>query len=161
MTAGAPGVEVRALTTQDVPALVRMEDELFGAGAWSAQSLLEEIVGPGRWYVGAQDGSGALVGYAGLWFDGEDVQVMTVGTDLAHQGRGIGRLLLTALLDHGRRLGARAALLEVRVDNAPALHLYESAGFERLGLRRGYYQPENADAWTMRLDLGRHEGEAP
>ncbi|MDC7120682.1 ribosomal protein S18-alanine N-acetyltransferase [Cellulomonas fimi] len=161
MTAGAPGVELRALTTQDVPALVRMEDELFGAGAWSAQSLLEEIVGPGRWYVGAQDAAGDLVGYAGLWFDGEDVQVMTIGTDVAHQGRGVGRLLLTALLTRGRELRARAALLEVRVDNEPALRLYESAGFERLGLRRGYYQPENADAWTMRLDLRRDDGEAP
>ena len=153
MTAGAPGVELRALTTQDVPALVRMEDELFGAGAWSAQSLLEEVVGPGRWYVGAQDAAGDL--------DGEDVQVMTIGTDLAHQGRGVGRLLLTALLARGRELGARAALLEVRVDNEPALRLYESAGFERLGLRRGSYQPENADAWTMRLDLRRDDGEAP
>ena len=44
-------------------------------------------------------------------------------------------------------------LLEVRVDNAPAIHLYESLGFEQLGMRRAYYQPGNIDAWTMRLEL--------
>jgi ribosomal-protein-alanine N-acetyltransferase len=155
------GVVVRALTPADVPVLVALEAELFGAGAWSAAMLAEEVVGPGRWYVGAQDvASGGLVGYAGLWFDGFDVQVMTIGTATAWQGRGVGRLLLGALLDRARALGAAVALLEVRVDNAPALHLYESAGFERFGLRRGYYQPENADAWTMRLELRRDEGEA-
>ncbi|AEE45193.1 ribosomal protein S18-alanine N-acetyltransferase [Cellulomonas fimi] len=161
MTDGRPGVVVRALTPDDVPALVAMEVELFGAGAWSAAMLAEEVVGPGRWYVGAQDtASGALVGYAGLWFDGFDVQVMTIGTARDRQGQGVGRLLLGALLDRARTLGAAVALLEVRVDNDPALHLYESVGFERFGLRRGYYQPENADAWTMRLELRRHEGEA-
>ena len=45
--------EIRALTPTDLPALERMEIELFGAAAWSPESLASEIVGPGRWYVGA------------------------------------------------------------------------------------------------------------
>ncbi|WP_449385718.1 ribosomal protein S18-alanine N-acetyltransferase [Cellulomonas soli] len=94
-----------------------------------------------------------LIGYAGLWFDGQDAQVMTVGTASTHQGRGVGRLLLDALVARARELGAQVVLLEVRVDNEPALRLYAAAGFEQLGRRRGYYQPENVDAWTMRLPL--------
>ncbi|GEL96624.1 ribosomal protein S18-alanine N-acetyltransferase [Cellulomonas terrae] len=145
-------VEVRALTPADLPALERMEVELFGPAAWSPESLAAEIVGPGRWYVGATVG-GELVGYAGLWFDGFDAQVMTIGTDERFQGQGLGRLMLANLLDRAREVGAAVVLLEVRVDNLAALHLYESVGFERLGKRRGYYQPGNIDAWTMRLDL--------
>ncbi|GAA3805181.1 ribosomal protein S18-alanine N-acetyltransferase [Cellulomonas soli] len=145
-------VVLRALRVEDVPVLDVLERELFGPAAWSTQSLAEEIVGPGRWYVGAELG-GTLVGYAGLWFDGEDAQVMTVGTSEQHQGRGIGRLLLDALVGRARTVGARVVLLEVRVDNEPALRLYTGAGFERLGRRRAYYQPGNVDAWTMRLDL--------
>ena len=152
MSAPAVDVHVRPLVDADLPVLERLERELFGAGAWSRATLAEELVGPGRTYVGAQDGD-VLVGYAGTWFDGADVQVMTVGTAPGHQGRGIGRLLLSTLLDRAREAGAESALLEVRVDNAPAVHLYESLGFERLGVRRGYYQPENVDAWTMRLPL--------
>ena len=37
--------------------------------------------------------------------------------------------------------------------NAPAIAMYEKFGFERLGLRKRYYQPEDLDAYTMRLDL--------
>jgi ribosomal-protein-alanine N-acetyltransferase len=62
-------------------------------------------------------------------------------------------VLLDALVDHARSRRADAVLLEVRVDNGPALALYERSGFVRMGRRRGYYQPENVDAWTMRLDL--------
>lgn len=148
------GVLLRPLTGADLDALEDMERLLFGSGSWSRASLAEEIAGPGRWYVGAQDGvSGELVGYAGLWFDGYDAQVMTIGTRPEAQGRGVGRLLLDALLGQARELRAGDVLLEVRVDNGPALRLYERAGFERFGRRKGYYQPENVDAWTMRLRL--------
>jgi len=159
---GTPAL--RALTRADLPALERMERELFGAGAWSRAMLAEELDGPGRWYVGVED-AGALVGYAGLWFDGDDAQVMTIGTDRAHQGRGLGRVMLDALVAQARTWRAASLLLEVRVDNEPALRLYRGAGFEQLGLRKGYYQPENVDAWTMRLPLAPSpvttEGEAP
>jgi ribosomal-protein-alanine N-acetyltransferase len=156
--AGEPGgrraaadVVLRPLVPADLDALEAMERTLFGGGAWSRTALAEELDGPGRWYVGAQDRTTQeLVGYAGLWFDGYDGQVMTVGTRPDAQGRGVGRMLLDALLDHARELGAGDVLLEVRVDNEPALRLYERAGFERFGRRKGYYQPENVDAWTMR-----------
>ncbi|MBO3101646.1 ribosomal protein S18-alanine N-acetyltransferase [Cellulomonas fengjieae] len=152
MSATVDDVVVRALTADDLPDLERMEVALFGAAAWSPESLAAEIVGPGRWYVGATV-QGELVGYAGLWFDGYDAQVMTVGTDERFQGRGLGRRMLENLLAHARSVGAAVVLLEVRVDNDAAIHLYESLGFERLGKRRAYYQPGNIDAWTMRLDL--------
>ena len=158
MTEQSDGVVVRALCPADLPDLERMEVELFGAAAWSPESLAAEIVGPGRWYVGAVV-DGALVGYAGLWFDGFDAPVMTIGTDERFQGRGLGRRMLENLLDRARTLSAAVVLLEVRVDNDPAIHLYESVGFERLGMRRAYYQPGNIDAWTMRLDL--RQGGAP
>jgi len=152
-----PGSEVdaviRPLTGADLDDLDRMEGELFGPARWSRQSLADEIVGQQRWYVGARRPGGALVGYAGLWFDGEDAQVMTLAVDATHQNHGLGRRLLDALVARARELGAQRVLLEVRVDNDPAIHLYESSGFRRLGRRRGYYQPGNVDAWTMLLVL--------
>jgi ribosomal-protein-alanine N-acetyltransferase len=41
--------------------------------------------------------------------------------------------------------------LEVAADNAAAMALYQSVGFVRTGLRRGYY--DGADAVTMRAPL--------
>ena len=149
-----PDVVVRELVATDLPRLELLERDLFGPAAWSPASLAEELVNASRWYIGAvTPGTGLLVGYAGLWFDGEDAQVMTIAVDSQHQDRGIARVMLNRLVDHARGLGAVRVLLEVRVDNDPAIHLYESTGFERLGRRRAYYQPGNIDAWTMLLRL--------
>ncbi len=76
---------------------------------------------------------------------------MTIGVARRAQRRGLGRVLLHALLDRAVADGASAVLLEVAVDNEPALTLYRSEGFEVLARRRRYYQPEDVDAWTMRL----------
>jgi ribosomal-protein-alanine N-acetyltransferase len=160
-------VLLRPLTAVDLPKVVTLEGDLFGLSAWSGVMLAEELDGPGRWYVAAdlpaEPASRAerLVGYAGLWFDGDDAQVMTIAVASSQQGRGIGGALLAALVRRAKDVGARSVLLEVRVDNLAALALYERFGFQRLGLRRGYYQPENIDAWTMRLALPGQEQAQP
>ena len=65
------------------------------------------------------------------------------GPDLAVEpdlrGQGLGKALLQAALGLAHAAGAEAMFLEVAADNAPAVALYEHAGFERVGLRRGYY----------------------
>ncbi|GIG30037.1 hypothetical protein Cma02nite_26370 [Cellulomonas marina] len=156
--AGTGGVARRPLAPDDLPAVMALERELFGPTAWSEDSMRAELDGPGRTYLAAVDtATGALVGYAGLWFDGDDAQVMTVATATGHQNRGVARGMLTDLLTEAERLGARTVLLEVRVDNAPAQHLYESLGFERLGTRRNYY-PGGIDAYTMRWQPARAAG---
>ncbi|GAA2243385.1 ribosomal protein S18-alanine N-acetyltransferase [Rarobacter faecitabidus] len=150
---------LRAMRASDLDRAIALEVTLFGNQAWSYGMLAEELGGPGRWYIVAtyrdlaSIGPEPVVGYAGLWFDGEVTQIMTVGVDPHHQGRGAGRRLIEALIARSREVGASAVLLEVAVHNEAALHLYASYGFEQLGLRKRYYQPGDVDAYTMRLDL--------
>lgn len=166
---------LRPLRSADFDRVLELERILFGPGAWTYGMLADELAGLGRWYVVAElagpeairygAGRRPVIGYAGLWFDGDVAQVMTIGVDPDHQRLGVGRELLRALLDRSRELGASAVLLEVRVDNDAALALYRTFGFEQIGLRKRYYQPEDMDAYTMRLDLstdhGRSRPDAP
>ncbi|GAA3018719.1 hypothetical protein Aglo01_09230 [Actinokineospora globicatena] len=71
-----------------------------------------------------------------------------IGVDPVWQGRGIGKALLRLLLDRADEVRAQV-FLEVRTDNAAAIALYEAHGFATIGLRRRYYQPSGADAFTM------------
>ena len=55
-----------------------------------------------------------------------------------------------------RQAGAEAMFLEVATDNRPAIALYEGAGFERAGQRKGYYArvgDASGDAYVYRLRL--------
>jgi len=94
-----------------------------------------------------------LVGYGGIARLGRkrpyEYEIHTVGVDADYQGQGIGRQLMTALLEYA--VGG-TVFLEVRTDNGPAIALYESVGFVRVGLRRRYYRASGADAYTMRRD---------
>ncbi|RKN44413.1 ribosomal protein S18-alanine N-acetyltransferase [Micromonospora endolithica] len=126
-----------------------IEADLFVAEQWSPAMFWNELAN-GHHYLVAVDDDGAVLGYAGLTAAPPDeawVQVVAVRRDT--QRRGVGRLLLEALLAEAARLGARSTLLEVAANNGPAQKLYASYGFDVIGVRRGYYQPSNTDALVM------------
>ena len=86
----------------------------------------------------------ALVGFGILWRIEEEAHIISLAVDPGHRRQGLGRRILEALLDQARAAGCRWATLEVRASNYPAIRLYESAGFQRLGRRKGYYNGEDA-----------------
>jgi ribosomal protein S18 acetylase RimI-like enzyme len=55
--------------------------------------------------------------------------VAHLGVAPAFRGKGIGALIVRHLLDEGRRLGRRTAVLDVSVENPRAQALYERLGF--------------------------------
>jgi [ribosomal protein S18]-alanine N-acetyltransferase len=148
-----------------------LETRLF-ADPWSVAQLWSELarVPESRWYVVARadapaaqepgpagaDRPGAeppIVGYAGLHLIGPEADVQTVAVAADHQGTGIGRQLVRALVAQSRHRGAGTVHLEVRADNAAALALYRALGFESDGRRRGYYGAgQDAVLMTLRRD---------
>ncbi|OZG62608.1 ribosomal- protein-alanine acetyl transferase [Bifidobacterium hapali] len=95
-------------------------------------------------------------GFAGYWYDGDDAEIMDIGVSAAYQRHGIAAAMMTWMIERARTQGARRMLLEVRVDNTPALALYKRFGFTTIGLRKRYYQPEGIDAHVMALDVKPH-----
>ncbi len=65
------------------------------------------------------------------------------------RGGGIGRRLLTRCLDEARALGFRRCYLETLTGMNAAMHLYEAAGFERLGGPMGTTGHFGCDRWYL------------
>ena len=61
----------------------------------------------------------------------DELYVANLAVDPEYQNRGIGRQLLAAAVQRARERRYRRLSLHVAASNAPALHLYESAGFAR------------------------------
>ncbi|MGF2946455.1 ribosomal protein S18-alanine N-acetyltransferase [Mycobacterium sp. Lab-001] len=157
MTACDGTVSVGALTPADAQRCAELESQLFdGDDPWPPAAFTRELAGPHNHYVGARTAD-ALVGYAGISRLGRrppfEYEVHTIGVDPAYQGRGIGRRLLEELLAFA---DGAVVYLEVRTDNAAAIALYCSVGFEQVGLRRRYYRISGADAYTMRREARRN-----
>ncbi|HVQ52978.1 MAG TPA: ribosomal protein S18-alanine N-acetyltransferase [Mycobacterium sp.] len=142
-----------ALTRTDAARCAELESQLFdGDDPWPARAFLAELEAKHNHYVAAR-ADDKLVGYGGIARLGRkkpyEYEIHTIGVDAAYQGQGIGRQLLTALLEYAN---GGTIFLEVRTDNEAAISLYESVGFVRVGRRRRYYRASGADAYTMRRD---------
>lgn len=142
------------LQNTDAARCAELEMQLFdGDDPWPEFSFVRELRAPHNRYVAAR-ADDKLVGYAGISRLGRtppfEYEIHTIGVDPAYQGKGIGRRMMNDLLD-GIDPGS-VVYLEVRTDNVPAIALYESLGFEKMGVRKRYYQASGADAYTMRRD---------
>ena len=138
---------IAPLRREDAARCAQIERELFpGDDPWSANAFRSELAN-GNFYVGAYVGD-TLIGYAGLGLTDFEASVHTIAVVPEYQGSGVGRTLLCALLAKADEDGL-PVFLEVRTDNARAISLYLAHGFEHLGVRRRYYQPSGADAYTM------------
>ncbi|WP_116041369.1 ribosomal protein S18-alanine N-acetyltransferase [Amycolatopsis palatopharyngis] len=146
-------MKLEPLRRKHIPRCVALEKQLFpGDSPWSAHAFHSEL-DAGAYYVAAVTDEDVLAGYAGLAILGprgdQETSLHTIGVDPAFQGMGVGTALLRTVLERADELAA-PVFLEVRTDNERAIGLYERHGFERIGLRKRYYQPSGADAYTMK-----------
>jgi len=86
-----------------------------------------------------RDDAGALCGYFVAMPGVDELHLLNLTVAPEHQGRGLGRSLLDAVLDEAHALSAARVLLEVRHSNERARRLYAAQGFAEIGRRRGYY----------------------
>ncbi len=147
-------ISYRVATPFDLPVFVSLDKELFPYSPWSASQYKEEFSSPTRHFVVAVDEAQSIIGYAGVFAPGgAEADVLTVGVVPNHRGRGIARHLMALITDWARNQGSTAMMLEVKVDNAEAIGLYESLGYSKLNTRKDYFGA-GLDALVMRLKLG-------
>lgn len=146
-------IALRTATLDDVDAIMAIETAAFGLTAWTRETMAREVASEWGRYVVAVDDAHEVVGYVGLRAVGVEGDIQTIAVGAAARGSGLGRRLLAQAQQDARDRGVQELFLEVREDNAPARALYRSEGFEEIGVRPGYYQPEGVDAISMRKEL--------
>ena len=144
-------VTVRAMWPADIPDVMRIERQSFGM-PWQESTFRALMRRPSASLLTAE-ADGAVVGFAVLWFTEDEGELGDLAVDPGHRGHGIGRTLLDRSIEETRLRGARTLYLEVRESNDAARALYETAGFDPVGRRPGYYSGPREDACVMMLDL--------
>lgn len=149
-------MRLRGAWPHEAPAMAAVHGRAFAKG-WSVEDISELTAGPGGFALMVEEDDGSPLGFILCRAMGGEAEILTLAVEPTARRRGLGRALVDAAAGAARMAGAASLFLEVAHDNAPALGLYEAAGFARAGLRRGYYDlggGNTADAVVMRLDLG-------
>ena len=101
----------------------------------------------------ATPSGGPVIGFCNYWIVFDELHVHAIATHPDHRRAGTGGRLLAHALAEGRALGCERATLEVRRGNAPAIALYQRAGFRGVHVRARYYQDNGEDALVMLCEL--------
>jgi [ribosomal protein S18]-alanine N-acetyltransferase len=146
----AIAIDIRRLGLSDLNAIDAIEQRAYRT-PWSRSMFASELAKGSSICLGAFEGD-QLVGYVVNSRYVDAWHVMNVAVDPDQQRRGIATRLLEHLFELTRDDQRRGYTLEVRVSNKEAIGLYESLGFVRQGLRRGYYTDNREDALIMWRD---------
>lgn len=96
-----------------------------------------------------------LVAYSIFSTGAGEGHILNLTVNPENRQSGYGRLMLRDLLMHARSKALTRVYLEVRPSNRAARALYDSEGFELIGLRRNYYRGDQGreDAMVYALTL--------
>ncbi len=142
----------RPLVAGDVARVAAIERAAF-TDPWPAQAFTELLAQPHVRAYAVEGDDGTLAGYALASVAADQGEILNLAVDPAVHRRGLGRLLLDALIGMFQREKVVSVFLEVRQSNEAAIRLYRGAGFHPVSTRRRYYRYPTENAVTMALDL--------
>lgn len=143
---------IRPMLDSDVEAVMAIEAQVYHEG-WSEGIFHDCLrVHYSCWVM--LEGE-RLIGYGVMSAAAGEAHILNVAVSPQCQGHGYGRSFMHFLLETARRHGADTAFLEVRPSNSVAIRLYDSLGFNQVGVRHNYYPSERGreDAIIMALPL--------
>jgi len=145
---------IEPVTLRDAPRLAQLHGASFHRG-WG-EGEFESMISERNTLVHRLRLGRKTVGFAASRMGADEAEILSIAIDADERGRGLSRDLLLTHLGHLAGKGVRTVFLEVEENNAPALRLYERAGFAVVGRRERYYRQasgEQLNALLMRRDL--------
>lgn len=141
-------VIIRQADVSDVDDIYEIEKLCF-PDPWSRDALVYEMTeNPRAFYVVAELEE-KVVGYAGLWWIGDEGHITNVAVKPGYRHRHIGQGIISVMVDFTTKEGMMHHTLEVRKSNEAAINLYKKFGFEVEGVRKEYYANNKEDAVIM------------
>lgn len=141
---------IRKAAAEDVTVIAEIE-KVSIPQPWSEAAFTEALTQENAVTLVAE-ADGEIAGFITGVFLFDNADIYSVATAEQHRKKGIGGKLLQAFFDTLPNK-VETVGLEVRESNSAAISLYEKHGFERVGLRKNFYeQPrENAVLYTKQL----------
>ena len=140
-------MEIRRSLPKDASEIASMESDIF-SDPWSEEAINSVISTEGSMCYSALS-DGKLIAYIIGRHICPEGEIYRIATAKEHRKRGVAYRLLDYAVKSERGLGLESLFLEVREHNAPAIALYSSYGFNKIGIRKNYYKNPDDNAIIM------------
>jgi [ribosomal protein S18]-alanine N-acetyltransferase len=148
----APEIVIRPMRPADVAEVVSIERAAYQF-PWS-EGIFRDCLRVG-YVCRVLTVSRQVMAYGVMSFGAGEAHILNLCVAEEYRCRGVGKHMLASLIGRATDAGMSEAFLEVRPSNTAAIRLYQSVGFEQIGMRRGYYQATHGreDAAVLRRML--------
>ena len=136
------------VTAAHIPQIELLEQQCFSM-PWTAEQLESQMKDVQHEFIAAISPEGNVLGYVGMMYVLDEGYISNVAVSPNHRRQGIADELIDRLCVICETLKLSFVTLEVRAGNGPAIALYEKHGFQRVGLRKNYYERPREDALIM------------
>lgn len=140
-------LHIKYMTADHIEQIALLEKQCFTT-PWSNEALRQELEVENAVFLTALYDNN-VVGYVGMHNNLGEGYVTNIAVDKHNRRKSIGQQLMLALFDYAINNNMQFISLEVRVTNNAAISLYEKLGFEKLGIRKGFYSHPTEDALIM------------
>ena len=141
------GLLIRDVCPEDLDRIEELEKSCFSV-PWT-RSMLEGQLPDGMHVFLAAEEENCVLGYVGMTTVLDEGYISNVAVSPEARRRGIGRALIEELLRRAEARDLSFVTLEVRESNSPAIALYSGFNFQRVGLRKNYYDAPRENAILM------------
>lgn len=138
---------IREMQLDDLEQVMVIENENFSV-PWTETGFFSFLIRQDAMFLVAEENE-QIRGYCGVVTVLDEGDITNVSVDKKYQGQGIGKALVQGLIEKTMEAGVTTLHLEVRESNAGAIALYEKMGFEKVGVRKNYYEAPTEDGVLM------------
>ena len=151
-------VRIRKVRKTDIDRIIDIERSWHHLSHWSIDSyyrLLNDDGFTSSFVAEVEEASGQfrIIGFVIFHIVSGVSEIYNIAVEAAHARTGIGRQLMSTVIDESRRRDATKVVLEVRKSNVGAIRFYDGFSFRISGERKNYYSSPIEDAFLMELLL--------
>lgn len=141
-------LKFRPMTSDDINNIMKLEITLHPY-PWTKGIFNDCIKAGYLCFIGEIDDE--IIAYSALSYGAGESHILNISVAKPHQGKGFGRQLIQFMMQQAKDKQADMVLLEVRGSNKNAIALYESQGFNEIGIRKSYYKTPNGKEDALML----------
>ena len=145
-------VTIRLMEERDLDAIMEVEKQCFTV-PWSREAFYNELHQNRFAHYLILEEEGNVIGYCGAWLVVDEAHITNIAVLPAYQGRGLGKVLLTSMMEECKLRAIERMTLEVRESNLVAQSLYRKLGFVEGAIRKNYYSDNQEDAIVMWVNI--------